>query len=64
MYILVGQHAIVTSAITASHAGEIKVGGELWRARTQETEKLTVGDEVQIISVHGAHVMVSKSHKK
>lgn len=55
---LVGKHALVIKDISVDIAGEVKIGGELWMARTPHNQHLPVGTQVIVVQVRGAHVVV------
>jgi membrane protein implicated in regulation of membrane protease activity len=55
---LVGSKALVTATVDA-HAGQVKVNGEIWSARSyDETEVLEPGRTVTIMSISGATAVV------
>lgn len=56
---LVGSTGIVTKKILADKPGQIKVDGEIWRARAKET--ISEGVEVLIESVSGVTLAVKKN---
>ncbi|RZS43713.1 membrane protein implicated in regulation of membrane protease activity [Herbihabitans rhizosphaerae] len=58
---LIGAKAIVLSVVD-SNRGEVKIGGEIWTARTfGDGEKFDEGDEVTVIQIAGATAVVSDS---
>jgi membrane protein implicated in regulation of membrane protease activity len=55
---LVGGKALVVSTVDA-HAGQVKINGELWSARSyDETEVLEPGRSVTIMNISGATAVV------
>lgn len=58
VYALEGQRAQVIKRITRDAVGEVKIKGELWMARTEETQPLEVGEWVTVVKVSGASVLV------
>jgi membrane protein implicated in regulation of membrane protease activity len=55
---LVGTKAIVVSTVDA-HGGEVKIGGEVWSARTyDETQVLERGRPVTVMGISGATALV------
>jgi len=55
---LIGKVALVTRAIDPDLGGQVKIGGEVWRARA--TEPIGEGVKVVVDSVEGAHVHVKQ----
>lgn len=53
-----GRTAIVVQTVT-EHDGRVKLGGEIWTARVaQDRPPAEVGQEVQVVAVNGATVIV------
>ena len=59
---LIGAHAVVTSAIDQL-AGQIKLSGEIWSART-DSGVIQSGDNVVVIAIDGAVARVKKIEEK
>ena len=59
---LKGKRAIVIKISPAdiSNFGSVKVGGEIWSARSIESKEILVGDTVEIIEIKGASLIVRK----
>ena len=55
---LIDQVALVTKAIDPDLGGQVKIGGEIWRALADE--QIAVGEKVTVIEVSGVHVKVEK----
>lgn len=55
--LLIGKKAMVTTPIIPPNKGYINVDGELWPARSI-SDPITYGVVVEILSIHGAHVLV------
>lgn len=55
---LYGKVGVVVVPSDVSLYGQVKIDGEVWRARAIDNEKLIVGNRVEIITVRGAHVVV------
>lgn len=56
---LVGRRGIMVSAICDGDGfGEVKVGGEIWRASCTGEEGIAMGSKVEILSVSGATLKV------
>jgi membrane protein implicated in regulation of membrane protease activity len=55
---LVGRSAVVVEEVTA-HAGQVKIGGELWSSRPyDETLTIPVGRTVDVMLIEGATALV------
>lgn len=55
---LLGRHAFVMKEILPESVGEVKIGGELWSARSVHGNFIASGSRVIVIQVKGAHVVV------
>lgn len=64
IHALIGKRALVCKAIKSDHAGEVKIGGELWLARTVHDVTILEGEYVEVKDVRGAHVVVVPILKK
>lgn len=53
-----GKHGVVLKTISLKNSGVVKIGGEVWTARTYQNVVIPVGAEVEIIDIIGAHVIV------
>lgn len=64
IYRIIGVDAIVTRALSASHdlAGQVKVGGELWQARTESKHDIPLGSVVTVTRVEGNTLFVVLKH--
>jgi membrane protein implicated in regulation of membrane protease activity len=58
IYALYGQRVRVTKSITTNQQGEVKIGSELWVARSIDNTDIDAGSEVEVVRVSGAHVIV------
>ena len=57
---LIGRQGIVVDEVSA-HAGQIRIGGELWTARPyDETQVIEAGATVDIFEIRGATALVYK----
>ena len=55
---LVGASAVVVERVDA-HGGRVKIGGEIWSARTLDGEQvLEPGTNVQVAEIQGATALV------
>lgn len=57
---LVGKTAVVVKDIKNLACGRVKIGGELWVARSDENEVIEVGEVVCVVAVSGNKVLVKK----
>lgn len=55
---LIGESGIVRRRITKYEGGLVKIGYELWRARSEED--IEAGEEVEVIGVSGVTLEVKK----
>lgn len=56
---LQGKRGIATSLINPLIIGSVKIGGEVWSAKS--VDEIEKGDVVEVVSIHGAHVVVKKT---
>ena len=55
---LIGQKALVLETITPERAGTAKIYGEIWLARTQNTNAISPGEMATIVGIEGCHLIV------
>lgn len=55
---LIGQDAVVVEPVSG-FAGLVKIGGDIWSARTADGSTLSVAAPVSVISIDGATAVVS-----
>lgn len=60
IYQLIGAEGVVTSTLEPYEYGEVKIGGEWWRARGSDDRCLVVGTRVIVLRVQGAHLIVKR----
>lgn len=58
----IGQKGMVIEAIDSENSGMIKISGELWRARSEDS--IDVGEEVVVSDVKGVRLIVKKVDEK
>lgn len=58
MYALEGKKGLVIATIIPNFAGQVKVNGEIWMAKSLDNELLPEGSMVQVVRVQGAHLVV------
>lgn len=61
---LVGKICKVTEAIDPLEGGRVKVGDVTWSARCENTDAIPAGEQVKILRIQGAKVIVEKAKKK
>jgi membrane protein implicated in regulation of membrane protease activity len=58
---LVGSRALVVERIADGHPGSVRIGGEVWTARTYgEDEVIEAGEIVDVIEIRGATALVTE----
>lgn len=57
---LVGKNGLVIKSIYPEQAGQVKVGGEIWSARSINNEKIEKEAVVEVIIIRGVHLFVRK----
>ncbi|WP_353067036.1 NfeD family protein [Arcanobacterium hippocoleae] len=57
VYAMTGRNAIALSEIT-ENSGRVKIGGEVWSARTKNDQIIPAGAEVTVLEIEGAHAVV------
>ena len=57
---LAGKHALVIKQITEFDRGEVKIGGLIWTARTEEGSTLTLaeGTRCEVVRIEGSQAIV------
>lgn len=55
---LIGKVALVTKAIDPDLGGQVKIGGEIWRAHADE--QISENEKVKVISISGTKVYVER----
>lgn len=60
---MIGKLVLVTSTIEVNHPGSVKVEGVEWTANT-EKDKFEPGEFVEVVSISGNTLLVSKNEKK
>ncbi|ROP35339.1 MULTISPECIES: NfeD family protein [Saccharothrix] len=54
---LVGSTAVVVSTVDG-HGGRVRIGGEVWSARSLDRERIEPGAEVTVVEISGATAVV------
>lgn len=59
---IIGKTAVVTKTIIDSNsAGEVKLNGEIWMAKSENGERIEEDTAVEIVAVNGVKLIVKKS---
>ncbi len=58
VFAMKGKHGIMVKDVTLDKPGEVKINGEIWTARADDSIKK--GEAVEVVSVRGAHVVIKK----
>ncbi len=53
---LINGQGIVETKITNTNPGTIKINGQIWSARSENTHQ--VGEEVTVVAINGSHVII------
>lgn len=61
---LIGKKGYVVQPITPQNNGQVKLGGQIWSARSTEHETYEVGEEVQVIAIEGVKLIVARPTKE
>ena len=60
----IGQQAVVIQTIDNQAAkGQVRVGGQVWTARSVEDEPILAGTQVEVVQITGVKVIVKKMEK-
>lgn len=60
VYALQGQRGIVLVAINGDEVGQVRIGGEIWSAKSVHATSIAVGTTVEVVRVVGCHVIVQE----
>jgi len=55
---LVGKNALVTKQITEFDRGEVKLNGQIWSARTEDSVTLNEGTKCEVVRIEGVQAVV------
>ena len=56
---LIGRTGVITEDVDPLHGkGEVKVGGQVWSVQLRGDDRATVGDNVIVEDIEGAHLVV------
>lgn len=62
VYALKGREAIALNEIT-DNSGRVKIGGEVWSARSGDGNTISAGEEVLVAKIDGAYAIVYRNKK-
>lgn len=57
---LEGKTGIIIKEVRPQKFGQVKIGGQVWSCRSAHDECIVVNQEVRIVGVKGAHVIVKQ----
>jgi membrane protein implicated in regulation of membrane protease activity len=57
---LIGKHALVTKTIGEFEAGQAKINGQIWTARSEGGAEIAEGVKCTILRIEGVHLIVCK----
>lgn len=61
---IIGQQAVVIQTIDNQAAkGQVRVGGQVWTARSVEDEPILAGTQVEVVQITGVKVIIKKMEK-
>ena len=64
VFSIIGKKAIVTKdIISVNEPGQIKIGGEVWSAESENGSNIEKGTEVEILKIDGVKAIVSPTSK-
>ena len=55
---LVGKHALVIKAIREFEKGEVKINGQIWSARAENSEEIAAGAKCEVLRIEGVRLIV------
>ena len=55
---LIGKHAIVTRQIGEFERGEVKLNGQFWSARSEDSSIITEGTKCEVVRIEGVMAIV------
>lgn len=55
---MIGARAVLTESIGADHRGHVRIQGESWPARTSDGLPLAAGEQVRVVRIEGATLIV------
>lgn len=64
VYSILGKEALVTAEIdNTAGKGQIKVDGDIWSAKSESGENISVNSKVEILKIDGVKVVVKQKNK-
>jgi membrane protein implicated in regulation of membrane protease activity len=61
---LIGKPALVLKEIAEFEAGEVKINGQIWTAKSETGATFESGQRCEIVRIEGAHVVVAPYDKE
>jgi len=61
---LIGKHALVIKKIGEFEAGQAKVGGQVWTARSENNAEIAEGTKCEILRIEGVQLIVKLFEEK
>ncbi len=58
---LIGKTATVTKLILPMEVGQVKLNGQIWTAKGEESETYAVGDVVEVLAIEGVKLIIKKN---
>jgi membrane protein implicated in regulation of membrane protease activity len=55
---LIGRHALVIKAIGEFEKGEVKIGGQIWSAHSEDNSEIKKGTRCEIVRIEGVRAVV------
>jgi membrane protein implicated in regulation of membrane protease activity len=55
---LVGMHALVTKKISEFERGEVKLNGQFWTARSEDSSEIDEGTKCEVVRIEGVQAIV------
>ncbi|MDR1587534.1 MAG: NfeD family protein [Treponema sp.] len=55
---LIGRHALVVKAIGEFEKGEVKIGGQIWSALSEDNSEIREGTKCEIVRIEGVRAVV------
>ena len=60
VYTLIGQKGHIIKPPSIESFGQVKIGGQVWSCKVRASKTVHAGDQVCIVEVKGAHVIVDE----
>ncbi len=60
---VIGKYGIVTKKITKDHYGEVKVLGNIWTAKSENSKTIALDEEIEVVRIEGVKLIVKKKEE-